>query len=375
MEGSFVIKAHLHNNSLKGKGTAVVVGASLSGLMTGIALAREGLHVTILERASEGRPGGAGLQVDGARFGQSKTEKLLRNLASQGKSTVQLWTTIESRLREEAKSTAGIELHYNTRVEEVGQDTHSAWAITDQEETVHGDILVGADGHHSMVRRFVAPHRPDATFAGYMVWMASMNEEDLPEEQRPSYHEPKVRMLDSRNGFLFGSIIDREDGTGNRRVGCTWYDNSRNDLLRHLGCVEGDVVLHSLRGKDVPEQTLTELNDQATKRWDEPFATVLRHATATRTLIGIPIKEYVPDQLIKGRVALVGDAAHVPAPITASGFNQSLIDAATLGSCVAGGLDGEAAVEALKAYEAERLKKVRRMVQSGQSYSQSFGRA
>ncbi|MYL60893.1 NAD(P)-binding protein, partial [Virgibacillus halodenitrificans] len=226
MEGSFVIKAHLHNNSLKG--TAVVVGASLSGLMTGIALAREGLHVTILERASEGRPGGAGLQVDGARFGQSKTEKLLRNLASQGKSTVQLWTTIESRLREEAKSTAGIELHYNTRVEEVGQDTHSAWAITDQEETVHGDILVGADGHHSMVRRFVAPHRPDATFAGYMVWMASMNEEDLPEEQRPNYHEPKVRMLDSRNGFLFGSIIDREDGTGNRRVGCTWYDNSRN---------------------------------------------------------------------------------------------------------------------------------------------------
>ncbi len=373
MEGSFVIKAHLHNNSLKG--TAVVVGASLSGLMTGIALAREGLHVTILERASEGRPGGAGLQVDGARFGQSKTEKLLRNLASQGKSTVQLWTTIESRLREEAKSTAGIELHYNTRVEEVGQDTHLAWAITDQEETFHGDILIGADGHHSMVRRFVAPHRPDASFAGYMVWMASINEEDLPEEKRPNYHEPKVRMLDSRYGFLFGSIIDREDGTGNRRIGCTWYDNSRNDLLRHLGCVKGDVVLHSLRGKDVPDQTLTELNDQATKRWDEPFATVLRHATAARTLIGIPIKEYVPDQLIKGRVALVGDAAHVPAPITASGFNQSLVDAATLGSCVSKGLDGEAAVEALKAYEAERLKKVRRMVQSGQSYSQSFGRA
>lgn len=357
------------------KGSSVIVGASLSGLMTGIALAREGLLVTIFERAEEGRPGGAGLQVDGARFGQTKTEKLLRNLASGGKSSIQLWTSIESNLRREAKADARIDLRYHTRIQDVGQDQHSAWVITDQDETIHSDILIGTDGHHSLVRRHVAPHKPNATFAGYMAWMASMNEEELPIEQRPSANQPRVRMLDSYNGFLFGSIIDREDGSGNRRIGCTWYDNSRNHLLRDLGCVEGYVVLHSLNGADVPEKTLIELAEQASKRWEEPFASVMRHATKTRTLIGIPIKEYVPDNLVKGRIALVGDAAHVPAPITASGFNQSLLDAATLGECVAKGIRDYAAVEALEEYESQRLQTVRRVVQSGQSYSQSFGRS
>ena len=39
--------------------TAVIVGASLSGLMTGIALAQAGLNVTILERVSAERRSGA----------------------------------------------------------------------------------------------------------------------------------------------------------------------------------------------------------------------------------------------------------------------------------------------------------------------------
>lgn len=58
--------------------SAIVVGASLSGLMIGIALAREGIQVTIIEKSSEQRGGGGGLRVEGGTFGQSKTERLLR---------------------------------------------------------------------------------------------------------------------------------------------------------------------------------------------------------------------------------------------------------------------------------------------------------
>ncbi|QTD39794.1 hypothetical protein [Sporosarcina sp. Te-1] len=56
------------------KGTAVVVGASLWGLMTGIAFAQEGIHVTIVEKVGENRIGGSGLRVDGGTIGRSKTE-------------------------------------------------------------------------------------------------------------------------------------------------------------------------------------------------------------------------------------------------------------------------------------------------------------
>ena len=53
--------------------SAVVVGASLAGLMTGIALARAGISVTILERAGRNRRSGAGLQVDSGEMDLTAT--------------------------------------------------------------------------------------------------------------------------------------------------------------------------------------------------------------------------------------------------------------------------------------------------------------
>ncbi|MFD2762042.1 FAD-dependent oxidoreductase [Lentibacillus juripiscarius] len=357
--------------------SAVIVGASLSGLMTGIALARAGLHVTILEKAGEDRRSGGGLQVDDGVFNRTKTAKFLKKLVlggSGGMKSIQFWSSIESRLRSEAQDDSRIDLRYDTRVQTIHQDDDAAWVVTDKGETICGDILIGADGHRSVVRRHVAPHKPDATFAGYLVWLAAIHEKDLPKNVRPGNNVPSVRMLNGLNGLFIGSIIEGKDGSFNsvnRRIGCTWYDNTQNDLLRRLGCVEGTVVQHSLHGPDIPEKTLNELAEQVSV--PEPWLSAALQAVETRNLTGIPIKEYVPDNLVNGRMALVGDAGHVPAPITASGFNESLQDAAVLGEYVAKGKQGSAAVQALNKYESLRLKKVRQMVQSGQWYSQAFG--
>ncbi len=355
-------------------GSAVVIGASLSGLMTGIALAKEGLTVTILEKVVDGPRSGAGLQVDAAGFTSKGTERLLRNLASGGKRSIQLWTSIESRLRKEVESDARIDLRYDSRVEVMEQNETAAWVITDRDEKFQGDIVIGADGHHSKVRKIVAPDNPNAIFAGYMVWIASTNEMDLTEHLRPGYNHPEVTMLNSSSGFLFGSIIESADSSEERRIGCTWYDNTHNDVLRELGCVKDGIVHHSLNGEDIPEDTLQQLASKAANRWPAPWSFSILHAINTRNIIGIPIKEYIPDYLVKDRIALIGDAAHVPAPITASGFNASLDDAVELGKCAAKGVQGSAGIKTLKKYESGRLKKVRRMVESGNSFSQSFGR-
>lgn len=100
------------------------------------------------------------------------------------------------------------------------------------------------------------------------------------------------------------------------------------------------VAQHSLDGPDIPESTLHALIDQASVKWPEPWASVTVQALKTRQVTGIPIKEYVPDELVNGRIALVGDAAHVPAPVTASGFNESLRDATVLGKVVVKGIIG-----------------------------------
>ncbi|WP_102336355.1 FAD-dependent oxidoreductase [Salimicrobium jeotgali] len=335
--------------------------------------------MTILEKAGEDRPGGAGLQVDAGFFDRTKTAKLLRKLTSGGKKSIQLWSHLESNLRREVQSYSGVDFRFHTRVEAVGQDDSTAWVVTDTGEIIFGDILIGADGHRSMVREQVAPQKPNATFSGYMVWFAAVDEKELPASKRPGDHVPEFTMLDGINGgFFFGSVFNKgkgSSGSGRRRIGSTFYDNTRNDLLRRLGCVKGSVVHHSLKGADIPEETLDKLSEQARAKWPEPWVSATLHAIRTRNLTGIPIKEYVPDDLVKERIALIGDAAHVPAPITASGFNESLQDAAELGKCVAKGIKGEAAVKALDKYESLRLNKVRQMVQSGKSFSYSYGRS
>src|SRR5699024_8840816 len=150
---------------------------------------------------------------------------------SGGEKSVQLWGAIESRLRREARADKRINIRYHTRIQAVDQNKDSTWAITDGGEKFHGDILIGADGHRSIVRRHVAPHRPNATFAGFIVWIAGVDENDLPAYARPYSESQRVTMLDGGiDGFLFGSILDRGNdatGTNNRRIGCAWYDNSR----------------------------------------------------------------------------------------------------------------------------------------------------
>lgn len=360
------------------RSNAIVVGASLSGLMAGISLAREGLTVTILEKSGDEQRTGSGLQVSGGMFERSKTGKLLRKLASGGKKSVQLWSAIEYRLRKEALSEANITIQYSTRVDTIGQDADSAWVETHDGETLYSDILIGADGHRSMVREHVAPHNPDAIYAGYIVWIIDpVAEDNIPHEHRPINQGTGVNMFNGPNGFLFGNILDSKDGSlgsQNRQIGSAWYDNSRSDVLYRLGCVKGDVVHHSLKGPDIPEETITELKQQTNELWPEPFKSATLYALETRNLTGIPIKEYAPDKLVNGRLALIGDAAHVPAPITASGFNESLEDAVSLGKSVAKGVEGVNAVEALDTYESMRLNKVRQMVLSGNSFSRSFGR-
>jgi 2-polyprenyl-6-methoxyphenol hydroxylase-like FAD-dependent oxidoreductase len=357
-------------------GTAIIVGASLSGLMTGIALAQAGSKVTILERVSADRRSGAVLQVDSGERDISKTAKYLRKLASGGMKSAEAWSSIEARLRKEIEANTEIDLRFNKRIEAVDQDNEAAWAITDKGETFSGDILIGTDGYRGIVRSHVAPHHSVATFAGYMIWVAIVDEQCIPQQYRPG-PDPGVAMPNGIGDFLLGSVIAAEDGSlaiGHRRLGWAWYDNTQNDLLRQLGCVKGNVVQHSLHTLNIPKQTLKELTQKAVQRWSQPWLAAIQHSIQTCNLIGTPIAEYVPDVLVKGRVALVGDAAHLPTPLTASGFDASLQDAATLTDCVAKGVQGSEAITGLLEYQSRRLREARQIVQAGKSFSRSFGR-
>ncbi|MFE1836422.1 FAD-dependent monooxygenase [Streptomyces sviceus] len=155
-------------------------------------------------------------------------------------------------------------------------------------------------------------------------------------------------------------------------MGFAWYDAGRNDLLREKGCVVGDIVRHTLAAADVPDVTLRELASEADDLWPQPWHDVIADCIRQRGVIGTPIAEYVPDRLVNGRLALDGDAAHVPTPMTGSGFSMAAADAEAVAEAVAAGLDEQDMALALEWYERTRLSSVRRSVQTGQQFSRAF---
>ncbi|WP_211193644.1 FAD-dependent monooxygenase [Pyxidicoccus fallax] len=356
---------------------AIVVGASLSGLMTGLALSRAGLDVTLLERAGTFPRTGAAIGLDAgvlrrlARLTGSTSFSLAPSPTSLQGAT---WSELHARLRASAESDPHIVLHHEAPVQRVDQDADAVWAATSDGRTFRGDILVGADGHRSIVRRQVSPEKPDATFAGYLIWLGLADEAALPAPRR---WPQDVVMLSGADDFMFGYPVPGRDGSlvpGSRQIGWAWYDAGRNDLLRATGCVVGDVVHRSLAPAHIPAATLRELEEEARERWPSPWRDAIVDCLRRRALIGTPIAEYVPDRLVHERLVLVGDAAHVPSPMTGKGFAASLDDAEALAASLAAAAGSASVPDALRAYERKRLESVRRMVQSGQQFSRGFSR-
>ncbi|WP_326686910.1 MULTISPECIES: FAD-dependent monooxygenase [unclassified Streptomyces] len=351
------------------EGSAVVVGASLAGLMTSLALARAGIHVTVLERATSFPRTGAAIGGVSDQLLQRITGR--RHPARHATDPV-TWTSLHEHLRAAVDDTAHITLHHTTRVRSVGQDDKHAWATTDSGDTHTADVVIGADGHRSVVRHAVAPEHPHATFAGYVIWLGLTHESALgPGRRFPRDVDILYRGDDCLIGYPLPSP-ERSSSLGSRQMGFAWYDAGRNDLLREKGCVVGDIVRHTLVATHVPGATLRELAAEADDLWPQPWRDVIADCIRRRAVLGTPIAEYVPDRLVNGRLALVGDAAHVPTPMTGSGFSMAAADADAVAGAVAAGLDQQVMAPALAQYERTRLSSVRRSVQSGQQFSRSF---
>ncbi|HTN15446.1 MAG TPA: FAD-dependent monooxygenase [Sphingomonadaceae bacterium] len=347
----------------------LIVGGSLAGLMTGLALSRHGLSVTLLERSNDTDRTGAALQV-----GHGLLEQLTgRQHAPASLATgIQAWQSVYRGLRAAAEE-AGILILQNARVELVGQDEARTWAMTSDNRRFEGAVLVGADGYQSVVRRQVCPERPDAVFADYLAWVGFAEESALSVR-----FPPHLEFLEAGPYLLLGFPLTAADGgveRGRRRVGWGWYDAGHNDILRETGAVEGTLVRHSLRPTNMPDALFEELAVLARHHWPSPWREAILECIARKAVLGTPVVEYVPVRLTSGRMCLVGDAAHVCTPMTGNGFATAAEDAMALARFLDVAAIRTDPVAALRSYEASRLPEVRRLALSGQRISQDFVRA
>jgi 2-polyprenyl-6-methoxyphenol hydroxylase-like FAD-dependent oxidoreductase len=194
--------------------------------------------------------------------------------------------------------------------------------------TATADLVVAADGVHSRLRSTLYPRHPGARYAGYVCWRGVVPAETV----RRLPIGPTLTETWSR-GMRFG-VAPLGDGQ------VYWF-----------GCEAG------------PEGSFREDGlDEVSARfrgWHEPIPQLLS-ATDPAALIRSDIY-YVHSRLpsfVRGRVALLGDAAHAVTPDIGQGACLAIEDAAVLATIMGSAAD---VPSALNAYDRARRPRTERM--------------
>ncbi len=191
-----------------------------------------------------------------------------------------------------------------------------------------GDLLIAADGSHSALRPWVLGFTPQRRYAGYVNWngLVEIDEALAPGDQWTTFvGEGKRVSLMPVSAGRFYFFFDVPLPAGLAEDG----DTLRADLSRYFA------------GWAPPVQKLiAALDPQTTNRIEihdiEPFS-----------------------RLVRGRVALLGDAGHSTTPDIGQGGCAAMEDAVVLGAVFRQTRDIAAA---LREYEAQRCDRVRDLV-------------
>ena len=358
----------------------LVIGGSLSGLTFALACARRGVSTQVLERTSSPYQHGSALGVDRSlllRATGCKRDNAIPFPAMTEDRQAVSWRALYSWLHAQASHRPEIALTGGCTVSKVGQSASGVAMVTSRGEKLAGSIVVGADGCGSTVRSVISPDHPSAQYAGYLLWRGLISEGDLPSDAWAPESNRGIALANVTGYRLVAYPVAGINGSlkpGERWISFAWYDKAHNPLLQAARCITSDgYILAALGGENIPDQVLEELGGLAKRLWPKPWSTVIIHALERRRVFATPVAEYFPERLCRGRLAIIGDAAHAVSPATGQGFVAGIMDAEALAECLADNAKtDDGFVAALRAYEARRLASAQELVARSREWSRSF---
>ncbi len=359
------------------KRRAIVIGGSMSGLLSALLLRRAGWQVDVYERV--------GSELSGRGAGIVAQAELIARLRALGLATGELGVHIttrkiidaQGRLTEEIECpqvlTAWERVYRLLRDAFPPQHYHRGRGLTDfsqgadgveahfsDGETLRADLLVGADGIRSTVRQQCAPEVLPL-YAGYSAWRALIAESAFPPDVHRDLFAFMTFTLPPGEQFLGYPVAgpDNDLRPGHRRYNVVWYRPADEKTKLQWLLTDARGVTHSVSIPPplIRHEAIAEMRADAERLLGPQFRQVVK-------LIDEPILQPIYDlespYMAFGRVAILGDAAFVARPHVAAGVSKAADDAAALVEA----LQVEADVaSALKRYEAARLPENGRIIE------------
>ncbi|MEY9874184.1 2-polyprenyl-6-methoxyphenol hydroxylase-like FAD-dependent oxidoreductase [Streptacidiphilus sp. MAP12-33] len=223
------------------------------------------------------------------------------------------------------------------------------------------DLVVGADGHRSLVRAAVLPPgRSAAAWSGYLAWRGTLAAEALPEPEH-AFPADSATTVAFPGGHLIAYRIPGSPGgpggTGATEVNWVFYATPPAHLADLLADPDAEPSA-ALTAE------LTEFQHDLAARRLPGFWQDVVHGTPKERRLLQPIHDIAAPHYTRGRLVLVGDAAAIARPHTGSGALKALQDATVLGRALAGSASVPAA---LAAYDAERAPVGRAILDLGRA--------
>jgi 2-polyprenyl-6-methoxyphenol hydroxylase-like FAD-dependent oxidoreductase len=360
-----------------------IIGGSLSGLTLSLACAKRGIFVRLYERAAERTNGGDSLSVDLAALARTtghdpRAEPKLPVVPAYRDRHLTTWPALYAWLSDKVKQTPGILLERGKNLVAMHDSGSSVQLHFSDGMQSEADAVIGADGYASSVRRALSPEEPHAKYAGYVVWRGLVEESKL--QQPVARSSDQGLWIDFVNGYrLVAAVLPGRNGSlevGQRQITFAWFEEGRQALLREKNCLteEGHVV-GTLGREEIDAAIRQDLNERIARAWPAVWAEAVSLGVQSKEVLsGSPIAEYQPVRLAKGRMAIIGDAAHAVSPMTGSGFASSVEDADSLAQMLAEKGADEPTEQALARYESTRLPYAHRLLASSIHASVEFVR-
>jgi 2-polyprenyl-6-methoxyphenol hydroxylase-like FAD-dependent oxidoreductase len=349
---------------------ALVIGGSLSGLFAANLLRTIGWDVAVFERTRGDLAGrGAGLGAQTALFdvmrrigitldasmwvdvhshicldrgGQIVCQVPLRQIST-------AWDRVYRALKHALPPEC---YHAGMVFERFDQTTENVVAVFADGSREHGDLLIGADGIRSAVRRQLMPEL-QPRYAAYVAWRGVVEESEVPIPLRTMVFNHMVFCFPE--GEMAFSVpmanLAHDPRRCNRRCMFVWFRPAHYETTLRQWCIDATGRSH---GVAIPPPLIRSefINDLRLSAETLLAPQITALFGGVRQPILQPIFDLETPRISFGRVVLLGDAAFVARPHVGTGVTKAALDAQALTDALDAANENFAA--ALARYDTER---------------------